>query len=174
VNKPGPKNVNKHSVTQELVASRTEDNLAPGEIAFRDAFVQEYLVDFRGDLALSRIGVQGYSPARLRVRAYQLLREPYIAKEVSRRVREIRPQDVVRRGQVMSKLWEEANDTNNEGGTRVSATAHIAKMLGMDKDTTAPNYMGGVMMVPVTSLSEWEEMAASSQAALKLQVRNAV
>lgn len=158
------------SVTQETFETRTAENLDLQQILFRDKFVQEYLIDFRSDLALARCGVQNLTPASLKSKSYKLIREPYVAQEISRRLQEIRPKDVVKRGQVMAKLWAEANDTGNDGGTRVSACAHIAKMLGMGRDDAPTGKSLGVMMIPVLSMDDWQRMATQTQQALKQQV----
>jgi Terminase small subunit len=157
------------SPTLQTLQGRTEETLEQAEKDYRDAFVREYLIDFRGDLALVRIGCTDIK--KLKQRAYILLHETYVRNEITRRLREISPEDVVKRGQVMAKLWEEANDPCNEGSTRVKATAHIAKMLGMMQNAeAAPRSTPGVMMVPVMSLEDWQQAAQIAQQALKTNV----
>lgn len=156
------------SQTEELYDSRTDESLDEKAKIYRDAFCREYIKDFHGSKALFRLGYTNAKSAP--TRACQLLREPYVANRIHELVRQLQPTDIVTRGQVMAKLWEEANDYSNEGGVRVQATAHIAKMLGMmDKakdESDAPSV--GVMFVPCSgSPQEWEAAASMAQGMLK-------
>lgn len=156
-----------------MITSRTAEQLHEADKIYRDAFVREYIKDFNGCLALARIGFTGTNAGK---RASQLLREPYVAQRLDTLLRQLRPEDVVTRGQVMAKMWKEANDPNNEGSVRVAATAHVAKMLGMDKSATTdtPAVASNVMLIPVTSAEDWSQSAATAQQVLKQRAAAAV
>lgn len=157
---PGP------TYTEELYDARTDANLGESAKIFRDAFCVQYIIDFRGDLALIRCGHN--NPKTAKQRASQLIREPYVANRINELVRQLKPDDVVSRQQVMAKMWEEANNTSNQCSTRVAATAHCAKMLGMMKPNEDHSQAPvGVMMIPCMSMAEWQQNAAITQALLK-------
>lgn len=143
---------------------RTADNLSESARVFRDAFIREYIVDYNGKAALARCGIE--NPVTAGVRASQLLREPYVAARLSALVRELRPVDVVTRGQVMSAMWKEAN-TAFLCSSRVAALAHLAKMLGMMESAEAPAGPIAVMFIPSTSPADWAIAAPAAQAMLK-------
>ncbi len=156
----------------EQVYSMRDDRMAESSKIYRDAFCVEYIKDFSGSKALVRIGYE--DKRTLSARASGLLREPYVANKIDQLVRQLKPEDIVTRQQVMALMWKEANDPYNEGGVRVAACAHVAKMLGMFKEaeveTTAPV---GVMMIPVMSVADWETSAVTAQAFLKREANAA-
>jgi hypothetical protein len=153
----------------QLHLGRTAETLSEAAKIFRDAFVREYVKDFKGDQALFRLGYSNQTTAVSR--AYTMLREPYVAQRLDEVIRQMRPEDVVQRQQVLSAMWKEANDEYNEDSTRVAALAHCAKMLGMmnqkEETHTAPI---GVMLVPMIAVEDWKQTAVTSQAMLKRQV----
>lgn len=162
------------SHTAQLYESRTAETLCESAKILRDAFCREYIKDFNGRKAMSRLGFAHTDT--LRQRASQFLREPYVQQQLDKLLRQLRPEDVVTRGQVMAAMWKEANDYGNEGGVRVSALAHLARMLGMDKgkEEKSSETPIGVMLVPVISIDEWSTSAAAAQALLKQQAMAAV
>lgn len=153
--------------TAIMFEQRTEQTLSEAAKIFRDAFVVSYIVDFRGSDALFRLGFQG-EKKQAQVRASALLREQYVAEKLAKTIRELKPSDVVSRGQVMARLWEEANNAF-DAGVRVTALAHLAKMLGMmDKVTEVQNAVTlGVMLIPMSDPNDWTTAAQASQLLLK-------
>lgn len=165
--KPGPKpTAPGPTYTEELYDSRTDATLNEAAKIFRDAFCVQYVIDFRGDLAVIRCGHN--NPKTAKVRSSQLLREPYVANKINELVRQLKPEDIVTRQQVMAKMWEEANNTGNQCSTRVAATKHIATMLGMMKQTDTHEVQPmGVMLIPAMTMEEWKQNAAITQQILK-------
>lgn len=155
------------SATEVLHSSR-DDSMTEGEKTYRDAFVREYIKDFNGTKAMVRMGYVQKNPGQ---RASGLLREPYVANRLYELVRQLQPTDVVQRGQVMARMWEEANDDFNPSMVRVAALAHIGKMLGMFKEERDDSNLqpAGVMLVPCMAIAEWEQSAAVAQDILKRQ-----
>ena len=155
----------------DTIADETlyQDTLSQDARAYREAFCRQYVVDFCAYKALIRTGFIGKSP---KARASQIMREPYVANRIVELVNERAETDIVKRNQVMAKFWEEANDPDNASVARVSALAHIAKMLGMflgkgedaDKESENPT---GVMGIPLVRVEDWANSAASMQANLK-------
>lgn len=157
------------SQTEELYSSRTDATLSVADKTYRDAFCREYIKDFNATAALARIGCR---IKNLRTRASHLLREPYVANKIDELVRRLQPMDVVTRQQVMAQMWKEANDERNFGLARVTACAHVGKMLGMYKaEDEVERHAApvGVMMIPVMSVTDWQSSAATAQALLKRQ-----
>lgn len=155
------------SQTEELYDSRTAETLPESSKIFRDAFCNSYIIDFNGANALMRISHPS-SERTCRVRASQLLREPYVANRIHELVRALKPSDVVQRGQVMARMWQEANDDSNPGKVRVAALAHVANMLGMTKpvEDKGPQAVG-VLLIPMTQGDDWSAMAQQTQLLLK-------
>lgn len=149
-----------------MIENRTADTLREADKIYRDNFVREYIKDFNGSAAMCRMGFTGQGPG---ARATKLLREPYVAQRLDELLRQLRPEDVVTRGQVMAAMWKEANHPFNDGSTRVAALAHIAKMLGMDKPAvdTTNQVASNVMIIPVASVGDWEQSAQTAQSVLK-------
>ena len=155
-------------MTELRIMERTEHNLSATELVRRDAFIKEYVKDFSGKNAMLRIGY--HNPKHASQVAKDLLKEPYVQQKLDEVVRKLEWTDIVSRQQVMALMWKEANNPINEGGVRVAAIAHIAKMLGMfqGKGEDAGNLMPvGVMMIPVMAASDWEHSAATAQAMLR-------
>ena len=166
-NPPPPPPSGSKSNTAIMFEQRTEQTLTESAKIFRDAFVRSYVLDYRGDLALFRLGFEGDAKSA-RQRASRLLTEQYVSSRLAELVRQLQPSDVVTRGQVMSALWKEANNAF-EDGVRVQALAHLGKMLGMmDSASNTPNSMPmGVMVIPMIDASAWSANAQNSQLLLK-------
>lgn len=133
---------------------------------YRDAFCREYIKDFNASQAVVRLGAPDTKSAQ--VKGSRLLGEAYVANQIFQLVRALRPDDVVTRQQVMARMWLEANSDYNEGKTRVTALAHLAKMLGMMDDKrpeTLP--MSGVMLIPIVDIADWQTSATVAQDLLK-------
>jgi Terminase small subunit len=151
-----------------IYEGRTEATLTASAKAFRDAFVASYVIDFHAESALVRVGFTG-SRAHAQTKVSQLLREPYVQNLLHKTIIDRRPEDVVTRQQVMSRMWEEANAPGNPGKVRVAALAHLASMLGMTKalDNSGEGVPVNVMLVPIQAPEEWEAAAKGAQLLLK-------
>lgn len=141
-----------------------EQFLTEAEIAMRNRFAREYVIDYDAFKACLRIGFT--KPAALKW-ATTLLNEGY----TNRKIKELelkkgeesdsqKQEDV---GIVMSVLREAAQ--NGPFNTRVSAAATLAKILGMDKEAkTDDEIKGGVLMIPeIADVTQWEIIATESQ-----------
>ncbi len=149
----------------------TSLDMKEAHLLYRDAFVREYIKDFNAKNAMHRLGVE--HPTTARNQGGKLLREKYVLQRLDETVRQLQPTDIVSRGQVMSAMWKEANDPLNTGSERISAIAHCAKMLGMDRtkteeDTTLPM---NVMMIPVMNVEDWAASAIAAQELLKARAK---
>lgn len=157
------------TITEIRYMSRTAEALSEKELLYRDAFVKEYIKDFHGKNSMLRIGYGG-DPKHASQVAKNLLLEPYVQQKLDEVVRKLEPLDIVTRQQCMLTMWKEANNQQNEGGVRVAALAHVAKMLGMfqNKGEAADGAMPiGVMLIPCMAVSDWEASAATAQAMLR-------
>jgi len=154
----------------QIYSKRTEETLSQPAKDFRDAFIREYLKDFRADHALARVGFVGATNT-LKSRGTKLLKEPYVQSRLDLALRTVSPTDVVTRGQVMGALWKEANDPENSGSERIAALGHVGKMLGMGREEDKDDTPSGVMLVPV--FDDWAAQAANSQALLKGRIGDA-
>lgn len=166
--KPGPKTDEPgESFTASVIEARTGANLRESAKAFRDAFCREYIKDFSGPSAMVRCGYQGPRTSA-NTRSCNLLREPYVANKIDELIRQLKPEDIVTRQQVMALMWKEANDQHNPGKVRVAALAHVATMLGMTrpKEDTGSQPIG-VLLIPMVAGDDWALLAAASQKALK-------
>jgi hypothetical protein len=157
------------SAGESALLARTEEALSPAAKVLRRAFIDEYLKDLNFVRAMRRLGYDHEDDKRLRTQAEKWTREPFVQQEMMRRIRALEPTDVVTRGQVMMRMWEEANDATNDGSTRVAALAHTAKMLGMynKEEDNAPTFGQGVMMIPVMNLDDWSATSIVAQEKLK-------
>lgn len=153
------------SFTEKLYDARTDETLTIAAKLWRDSFIREYIIDMNGRNALVRLGVN-YKTAG--VRAAQMMREPYVRVKLREKLSELRPEDVVSRGQIMARMWQEANDFSSEPAVRVAALAHLAKMVGLiEHETKSVNINVGVMMVPVMTMDQWRSEALITQTKLK-------
>lgn len=152
-----------------MLNGRTTETLQEPDKIVRDAFIREYIKDFNGKLAMHRIGV--VNPKTASTKASIWLREPYCANRLNELVRQLRPEDVVTRQEIMCGLWKEANDPNNEGSTRVASLACLAKMSGLisplpEKNGDTVN-VTNVMFVPLVNLDQWASQASIMQTELR-------
>jgi hypothetical protein len=153
--------------TSDIIEARTAESLGDAAKRFREKFISEYIKDFNGRAALTRCGFEGTKESAS-VRVTRLLAEPYVANRLHEVVKALRETDIVTRGQVMARMWEEANDYTNSGKVRVSALAHIANMLGMTKHKEEAGVQPiGVVLIPMVPGDDWNLLAAASQKALK-------
>lgn len=158
-----------HDFNELRYAARTEETLSETAKVYRDAFCREYIKDFNATQAVIRLGAPDKQSAT--TKGSILLAEGYVANQIYQLVRQLRPDDVVSRQQVMARMWLEANSDSNEGATRVKALAHLAKMLGMmEEKKETSTVSSGVMLVPLVDVAEWQQSATIAQDLLKREV----
>ena len=153
----------------ELIA-RTEDTLPFHSKVLRDRFINEYIKDFNQINAMRRIGYgDEFADKPLHTQSGKWLRETYVRVRLMEVIRTLKETDIVNRNQGLSRMWEEANNGDNDGSTRVAALAHCGKMLGMyqRESDEKPTHGLGVMLIPVMSLEEWGVAAVMAQDKLK-------
>jgi len=163
-----------YSKTARKLMKRTEDKITPKMKARRDAFINEYIVDFNGPAAVIRSGGAICTAPKM---SSEFLREPYVLSRVKALIDAMEEANLINRKRILAGLIMEANfhGMSASHGARVTAWKTLADILGMEAPKTVKNehlVKGGVMMVPMAgSAKEWEEAAARSQSELKEEVR---
>ena len=115
---------------EEMRAYAEGLNISLAGRSMRHAFVNEFLTDFRGIEAATRIGAQG--PANLWRR---LQKCSYTQKLIQLKLERWEAKSIISRNVIIAKYWQEANDY--EYGTaqsRLAATKLLADMLGYESD----------------------------------------
>lgn len=160
--------------TKERFESLTEDNISFKQKVFCDKFINEYLHDFNAPMAWIRAGGPVASAT---TGGYKTLKMQYTQNQL-RIVRELMDEEhMVTRADVVFGIKQEANYHGLDGSSsaRVRAWGLLAKIKGMEapvKQELEVTHKGGVMVVPmVNNILDWEQQAAISQDALKLNVR---
>jgi phage terminase small subunit len=147
------------------------DALGVREKKIRDQFVREYLVDMDPLAAAIRCG---YMQAFAKEYALKFMAEPYVQQMIQEGHGQLLSDDGILKQVVKHDLLKAAR-YYGEGAShsaRVSALAHLAKILGMDTAAKAEEqeqaHRGGVMQVPtIANITEWEAAAAAQQAELQ-------
>ena len=97
----------------------------------REAFALEFLVDFNGIAAATRIGAK--DPVSCWRRFAQCA---YTQRLISKQLKEWEGSTVITRNAIIAKYWAEANDyIHGTSTSRVNATTKLAEMLGYKVDT---------------------------------------
>jgi hypothetical protein len=159
--------------------SRTVEDLTVAGKILRDHFITEYLIDFKATPALRRAcAVLGIAKTndQLSNEAWQLMYEPYVAKEIQLAIDAIEEKNLINRNRILAGLIREAGveGLGASHAARVSAWSKLANILKMDVKQIDANLSsrGGILVVPSTQKpEEWEARAAAAQAALKAEVR---
>jgi len=140
--------------------------LSERELALRNEFVRQYLIDFDPVLACMRVG---FTKAFAEDYAIRFMAEPYVQKRITELSLET-PADELEQEELdkqltLSVLRQAA--TNGPYSSRVAAAAKLASILGMDKpvaNTLDITSKGGVMVVPgISNVDDWEETALKAQ-----------
>lgn len=170
-----------NSKTSQAIAKKTEANLSPKQKARADEFVLQYLVDFNATRAFIRMKgeLDPFDEVDLNYASnagYQMTRWPYVAQRIEEAMREAEQKNIVSVNDVLFGLKREAHyhGVGASHSARVGSWGKLATILGMDQKKVEQNLAmrGGVMIVPATdNLEDWESRAASTQAALKEEVR---
>lgn len=103
--------------------------------ALRNAFVSEFIKDFNGIRAASRVGAS--DPVALWRR---MERCSYVQRAVGRALDKWEAGSMVTRDHVVAGLWREANDfISGNAGSRVAALGKLAKVMGLEIDNINVN-----------------------------------
>lgn len=170
---PGRK-ANEDNKQGRKLKRRTLENLTPAMKAKRDRFITEFVKDFNGPMAYVRAGGPYTSAVKM---SGEFLREPYVAQRIWEVIDSLEEAEIINRKHVLAGLVREANFTGigASHGARVSAYAHLAKILGMEQTNINLKgdikFRGGVMLVPAPDPMAWEQAAAEAQKQLKEDVR---
>lgn len=148
--------------------------LSHREIALRNTFVKEYLVDYDQIGAAVRCGYHASYAKEMGVR---FMGCPYVVQRISQiELQTPEEEDAVMRKRVISGLIREANyrGPGSSPSARVAALSKLAAIQGMDAPTRnkteltgadgQPLNGGGIFVVPgIVTLEEWEAKAAQQQ-----------
>jgi hypothetical protein len=148
---------------------------SPAEIALRNRFVREYVVDYDDYKACLRIGFLKEAAQRWR---HTFLNEPYVQRKIKEvelsKANDSDSQKLEDTAIVMTTLREAAQ--NGPFNTRVSAATTMAKILGMDKTPVDEDeFKGGILLIPtIADTTEWELVAEEQQAKLVKESLNEI
>lgn len=168
------------SITRDLetAAAMYLGDMTPREIALRDMFVKEYLVDYKAVNAAIRCGFHKDFAVQY---AQQFMNEPYVQQQLKAHTLEVEDpahldEDYLKRRVITSLLREAHYDgPGSTQSARVSALSKLTAILGMDapaKSEQTITHRGGVMAVPgIASLDDWEKAASNSQEKLVAATR---
>ena len=128
-NPKGPSQASKSH--QQKLAERTEDGITPTMKARRDAFVLEYLVDFKQTAAAIRMGTPAGSAPQ---RASEYMHEPYVLQQIQLKLEEMEEAHIVTRNRILAGLLREAGfeAPGASHAARVNAWGKLAGILGME------------------------------------------
>ena len=130
-------------------------------------FIEHYLACFNASEAARRMGYEGASASS---KGWEFLHHEFTQAQLQKRYRDHAEKNQNARQEIIAMLYREANYFG-EGAShsaRVKAQAQLSKIFGMETiqpEEEAP--IRHVMLVPMfSSMEEWGEAAARSQAAL--------
>lgn len=161
--------------TSQWTWAQMEPELTVQERELRNAFVDEYLVDYDELAAARRIG---FSAAFAKEYAKRFMEESYVNK----RIKYVRGLDLDE-GElktydakvIRNQLVREAHNQYSTGAARVAALANLMKFHGIgDKNKEQEDGdRSGMMIVPaIANVEEWEKEAMASQAKLQEDARS--
>lgn len=143
-----------------------QEKLSAKEIALRNEFVRQYLLDYDEVLACMRLGFT--KPFALEYSAKFML-DPYVQQQISinklKSADDEQDQEEADKSLVLSVLREAAQ--KGPFASRVAAASKLAAICGMDKPSAVSldiSNRGGVMVVPgIGNIDDWEAEATKSQ-----------
>jgi len=150
--------------------------LTQREKDLRNAFVDQYLIDFDEVAAAQRVGFQ---VAFAKDYAIKFMAEAYVRQriEIVKHMKvDEKKMEQFDKETVRAILRKEMHNPHTSGAARVQAASKMAAILGMDKPTETRlthTHKGGVLMVPaIASVNDWEAVAKSSQEKLVSDARH--
>lgn len=144
-------------------------HLPPEQIALRDRFIQQYVIDYDAVEATMRIG---YSRDVAMHISRQFLNCEYVAFKIQKWEDENDGDLDIEQRRIFAALRKESRyyGPGSSHAARVAALAKLASLRKMDqpiKHEHDVNSKGGVMVVPgVASVDDWQRAAIESQKAL--------
>jgi len=164
----------------DCIETLIEQNYSENELALRELFVAEYLIDFDSYGAAIRVGFNGGQIAQQYSKAF--MSEPYVRKRIREQMDRLSADDKSLRqtyqNRIIQGLLREAhyNGPGASHSARVSAFAKLASIVGLDQmsdpKVNGVAAQGGVMEVPhIPGIDAWEQAASTAQAKLKQTVR---
>lgn len=150
--------------------------LTQREKQLRDAFVDQYLIDYDEIAAAQRVGFQ---VAFAKDYAIKFMSEAYVRQriEIVKHAKvDVKKMEQFDQETVRAVLRKEMHNPHGTAAARVQAASKMAAILGMDKpveNKLTHVHKGGVLMVPaIANLQDWEAMAKSSQEQLVSDARH--
>lgn len=141
------------------------------ELALRDLFVKEYLVDHNQVAAAMRCGFNGQIAPQY---AHQFMDEPYVQKKLAEAQSKLLDIDSdegdIEKQRVIAGLIREANyrGPGSSHSARVAALSKLAAIFKLEAASTQLGEQSGVMEVPgVASVENWQQVASAQQEKLK-------
>lgn len=152
------------------------------EKALRDLFVREYLEDYNPIAACLRCG---FMRSFAKEYAEKFMDEPYVRQQLQL-LEQTAPvpntgssdADQYNKQRIVNGLFREAHNMSSSGSARVAAFSKLAQIYQLDQPVKIdPNkntkHRGGIIQVPeIADVTEWEEVAVSTQEKLVSDVRS--
>lgn len=171
-----------HMITNIVLDAAMMPELSEREKALRDLFVREYFVDYDPIAACLRCG---FMRSFAEEYAQKFMTEPYVRQQLVI-LEQTSPlpntgnknADDFAKQRIVNGLFREAHNMSSNASARVSALKELAEIYKL-KEPTKPQenknkkHRGGVMVAPaIADVTQWEEIAVSSQEKLVEDVRN--
>lgn len=157
--------------------TQAEDGFDSRDIALRDVFVSEYLVDYDHVAAAMRCGFNFELAQKW---AGKFMREAYVQQQIQRLQlsrNDPESEEAFQKQWILQRLRQEASykGPGSSHGARVAALNKLSAFYAMDKskDANPGQLAGGVVELPATANGEdWEKAAIGSQQALMQDAAN--
>lgn len=159
------------SANSKRLEAITADTITDEAKLRMDLFVTEYLHDFSAKKAWVRAGLSENTVQK----AYEWLRTGYVQSKIKEMVETLEEEHLVTRNSILAGIKREAHNFGEDSNSmaRTGAYKLLAQLRGMliKKTESKVEHRGGVMVVPMPSAGQWEQVALESQTALKHEVR---
>lgn len=152
-----------------------EPQLSPAELALRDNFVFQYLIDFDPYQAAVRVGFLSNLALSY---AQRFMGEGYVLRKIAELSRACPDNENEQRKRDESLTLNTLRQAMQNGpyASRVAAARELANILGLtggNKRAEELLHRGGVMMVPaIVNVEEWQRAALASQETLVRETRD--
>lgn len=164
-----------YPTTSQWTWAQMEPELTAQEKELRNAFVDQYLVDYDPIRAALRIG---FSSAFAEQYAKRFMDESYVAKRISAMQGVDLDEDAAKAydsKMIRNSLVKELNNPYTTGSARVAAVVALMKYHGIDSKTKEKEDgdRSGMMIVPaIANVDDWEKEAVKSQQKLAEDARS--